>query len=666
MASAKRESLSACTSVESMGSAMASMPHYLSTGVNKLTASTVNDAVDALKSMLLLTITALGEIIYFVLNMMYSTYACLIAVAVNGTIKAGIEVVESATSWINGTLVDIGDDIEGVVDKYQTGLDAFISKFNSVATFFDKDFEKIDLNSTIDKLENLSLPSSVNDTISKMDKLVLPDFTTLQADAKKLIMLPFNELRDLVNDTLGAYEFDSSALSIPAKKQLTFCDGNSGINDFFDGVTSIAITARKIFIAVLLIVAILVCIPVAWQEIRRWRSMKERSQLVRKEAHDPMDVVYIVSRPYTAAAGIKAASRFSNSRRQILVRWAIAYATSFPALFVLALAVAALFACFCQWLLLRQIKQTVPELSAEVGEFADKVVGALQNASAEWATDANNAIGKVDSGLNDDVFGWVNKTAGYINGTLNFFITNTSDTLNHTFSGTVLQGPVNDLYNCLVKLKAESMQKGLDWVVDHAHISLPTFPNDTFSAGASDSINSTSNPSDSFLADAGDETSNKITEVVIRVVNKLESAVRIEAIIATCILLVWVLIALIGVTRAMILFWGREKPRGEGGQGHILDPVPHGPHGHSPQQVRSSNVFDEVPLTAMPRGTNADEHVVPEYTAAPTSSVPVAGGHGYRDEKLGFAGQRNYGNALQVDGGNDLRGSFHVEYDVKR
>ncbi|KAJ5297524.1 hypothetical protein N7508_007773 [Penicillium antarcticum] len=666
MASAKRESLSACTSVESMGSAMASMPHYLSTGVNKLTASAVDDAVDALKTMLLLTITALGEIIYFVLNMMYSTYACLIAVAVNGTIKAGIEVIESATTWINGTLVGIGESIEDTVDEYQSGLDKFIEKFNTVATYFDKDFDKIDLNSTIDKLENLSLPSSVNDTISKIDELVLPDFTTLQADAKKLIMLPFNELRDLVNDTLGAYKFDSSALSIPAKKQLTFCDGNSGINDFFDGITSMAITARKIFIAVLLIVAILVCIPIAWQEIRRWRSMKERSQLVRKEAHDPMDVVYIVSRPYTAAAGIKAASHFSNSRRQILVRWAVAYATSLPALFVLALALAALFACFCQWLLLHQIKQTVPELSAEVGEFADKVVGALQNSSAEWANDANAAIGKVDSGLNDDVFGWVNKTAGYINGTLNFFITNTSDTLNSTFSGTVLQGPVNDLYYCLVKLKAESMQKGLDWVVDHAHISLPTFPNDTFSAGASDSINSTSNPSDSFLADAGDETSNKITEVVIRVVNKLESAVRIEAIIATCILLVWVLIALIGISRAMLLFWGREKPRGEGGQGHILDPVSHGPHGHGTQPGRNSNVFDEVPLTAMPRSMNADGHVAPEYTAASASSVPGAGGHGYGDEKVGFAGQRNYGNALQVDAGPDLRGSFHVEYDVKR
>lgn len=120
----------------------------------------------------------------------------------------------------------------------------------------------------------------------------------------------------------------------------------------------------------------------------------------------------------------------------------------------------------------------------------------------------------------------------------------------------------------------------------------------------------------------------------------------------------------------MLLFWGRDKPRGEGGQGHILDPIPHGPHGSGagmdPQPVRNSRVFDEVPLTAMPRSMNSDVHVAPVYTAASSTSVPVSGGHGYGDEKVGFAGQRNYGNALLVDSGPDLRGSSYVEYDVKR
>lgn len=43
IASAKTEALSACTSVENVGSAMASMPHYLSQGVNEMAADGVTD-----------------------------------------------------------------------------------------------------------------------------------------------------------------------------------------------------------------------------------------------------------------------------------------------------------------------------------------------------------------------------------------------------------------------------------------------------------------------------------------------------------------------------------------------------------------------------------------------------------------------------------------------
>ncbi|KAJ5322361.1 hypothetical protein N7452_010650 [Penicillium brevicompactum] len=649
MASAKREALSACTSVESMGSAMASMPHYLSRGTNELVADSVDSAVSALKSMLLMTITGVGEILWFVINMMYSTYACLITMAVRGTVGAGIEVVKEATEWINKALGSLGDELGSTVEKYGDDLQSILDKINGVATLTGAKPTNINLTSIIDELENLSLPSSVNSTVEKLDSVVLPNFKEIQNFTKTIFQTPFQEVKDLVNQSLGTYSFDRSSLPVPAKKQLTFCNDNSGINDFFSGVTDLVLTARKIFLAVLIVAAILVCIPIAWQEVRRWRSMKERSQLVRKEAHDPMDVVYIVSRPYTAAAGIKAASHFSNSRRQILVRWAIAYATSLPALFVLALALAALFSCLCQWILLHSIKKTVPALSAEVGEFADKVVGALESASTDWATDANKAIINLDNDLNQNVFGWVNTSTHAINETLNFFIYNTSSALNETFKGTILQDPIYELYECLIGLKAESLQKGLNWVSEHAHISLPTLPNDTFSAGASDSINDkSSNPSDSFLADAGDETSNKITEVVISVISKLQDALRIEAIIATAILLLWVFIALIGIARVMMLFWSREKHRGEGGQGHVMDPIPRG----GPPEDQHG--FTEVPLTAYPKHT--DDHVAPQYTAASAAS----------DEKLGFAGQRNYGNALQVDPTPVVRESSYVEYDVKR
>lgn len=646
MGSAKREALSACTSVESMGSSMASMPHYLSRGVNELTASSVEVAVHALKMTLMLMVTGVEEIVLFIINVMYQTYLCLITMAVRGTVGAGVSLIEDATDFLNSTVKGIGHDIHSAVDTFEDGLNKFLDTVNSVASAFGGDVPKLDISDSLDSLENVSLPSSIDDKLDSLNNSI-PTFDEVNNFTQSVLRWPFEEVKKLMNESLGDYTFNRSVLPIPDKEQLKFCDGNDGINSFFDGIGDLVTTARKVFIAVLIIVATLVCIPVAWSEIRRWRAMKDRSQLVQKGAHDPMDVVYIVSRPYTAGAGIKAASNFSNSRRQILVRWVIAYATSPPALFVLCLGIAGLFSCLCQFILLRAVQKTVPELTSQVGDFAEKVVDTLQNTSAGWANDANKAIGQVNSDINDDVFGWVNTSTSAVNDTLNTFVDKTTGVLNDTFGGTLLQDPVNDLFECLIGLKVEGIQKGLTWVHDHAHIDFPTIPNDTFSSGAQESISSDSADS-SFLTDAGDETSNKITEVVVRVVKKIEEGIRTEAIISTVVVLIWVFVALMGIMRALTLFFFiQEKNRGEGGGPttsmnlHTTTPGPDG--------------FYDVPLTAMPNttmrndaGENADSQPAPRYEmsmkdgsspsygAAPAS---VVADYRYPDEKVGWRGE---------------------------
>jgi len=57
LSSARREALSACTSVETVGTTMASMPHYMARGVNSMTASGITKAVSGLESMVGLTVT---------------------------------------------------------------------------------------------------------------------------------------------------------------------------------------------------------------------------------------------------------------------------------------------------------------------------------------------------------------------------------------------------------------------------------------------------------------------------------------------------------------------------------------------------------------------------------------------------------------------------------
>ncbi|KAA8648722.1 pheromone-regulated protein PRM1 [Aspergillus tanneri] len=646
MDDAQREALSACTAVESMGSSMASMPHYLSRGVNELTASSVEAAVHGLKVMLMLTLTGVEELVIFFIKVMYQTYLCLFTLVVRGSAHIALGVLQDATDFLNSTIKTIGEDIHKTVDTFESGLDKFIDGINGVTSIFggNGDVPKLDISSSLDELTNLRLPGNINSTIDKLNSSI-PTFDEVDKFVVNVLRAPFEEVKHLVNRSLSNYTFDRSTLPVPAKEQMTFCNDNNGINSFFDHVADLVDTARKIFIAVLVLVATLACVPAAWNEIRRWRSMKERSQLVRKDAHDPMDVVHIVSRPYSSAAGIKAASRFSNSRRQTLVRWVVAYATSTPALFVLSLALAGLFSCLCQFLLLRTVQKTVPELTTEVGQFADKVVGKLENTSAEWARDANGVISHMNHDLNDNILGWVNTSTTALNETLDAFIEKTTGVLNDTFGGTVLLDPLQEVFRCLIGLKVESVQKGLTWVHDHAHINFPNLPNDT----------------EHFLADPGDSTSNKVTEVVIRVVQKVEDGIRTETIIASCILLVWVLNALFGLIRALTLFWNRDRTRGNGGGG--APPI------SSMASNPDANGFIDVPLTAIPKSDAPRSQPAPRYEASPA----VVGGAGcsrseleYEDEKLGFAGQRNYGSALKVNGTSDLRGSSYVEYGMEK
>ena len=645
LASAKTEAMSACSGVESMGSAMASMPHYLSAGVNELAASGVEKAVHGLMSMLLLTITGVEELVVFYINMLTSTYMCLITLAVSGSLHVALKVIQEVADFVNKTLKGISDDIGTAVTSFEGDLNKFTSALNSVPKVFGGSsggIPQIDLSKQQTALTTLQLPPGLDQDLAKVNSSI-PTFADVQNFTDNVIRFPFEEVKKLVNNSLH-FNFNRSVLPVPQKEQLTFCSDNNGISNFFQDMGDIANTARKIFIAVLVILAIAACVPMAYQEIRRWRTIKQRAQLVGDKSFDPIDVIYIASRPYTATAGIKAATPFKTTRTQVLTRWVIAYATSTPALLVLSLGVTGLLACLCQYILLRVVEKEVPALANEVGHFADEVVNSLNNASAAWANGTNSAIIHMNDDINHDVFGWVNTTTGAINDTLNAFVDHTTDVLNKTFGGTVLYDPITEVFNCLIGLKIAGIEKGLTWVSDNARVSIPTFPNDTFSMGAAASIADTAPNSgtQSFLASPGSEATDKITHAVIKVADHIAEAIRTEAIISTCLLLIWVMILLLGVFRALWLSLQPDKNRAEGGPAAsegipLEDTRPYSTvHGPAPAYEPPKEMSN---VTANPF---ADPHhrVPVGATRPPTRASQANGEYEWQDRKLGFAGLR--------------------------
>jgi hypothetical protein len=591
---------------------MASMPHYMSQGVNHMTANGIDKAVHGLMEMVTMSITGVEEIVVFVIGMMTNTYLCLITLAVSGSLEYGINLLTNANSQLNSQLKSIGNDIQSEATKVVDEINKLVQGIN---TNLGIGSPTIDFSTMINALDNISLPSSLNSELQTLNKSI-PTFADVQNITESIIRLPFEDLKILINQTMGNYTFNESLFPVPDKKALTFCSDNNDINDFFDQLVKIAHTARVVFIVVLTIAAILCCIPMAWWEILRWKRLQQRVKMISTEATDPIDAVYMVSRPCTSTIGRMIANKFSTPRRQIIARWAVAYPTSLPALFILALGLAGLFSCLCQYILLKSIEREIPILTNEIVNFTSKVVGELNNASMSWANGVNNVVMDTSNDINTDLLGWVNTSTTAVNNTLNTFVEQTMDVLNQTFGNTPLYGPITGVFNCLIELKVQGIQKALTWVHDKAHISVPTIRNDTFSLGAIAKMTNNGGVAN-FLANPSSTASDDISAIVNGVTNIIAATIKQEAIISVMILVIWLLLVIVSLVRAWFLFAGRDKLRGEAGNQYITtiskpvefahdqfhDPSPPRPQSAAPPYsgvARDPDVNQHAPYTLNP------------------------------------------------------------------
>jgi hypothetical protein len=528
---------------------MASMPHYMAQGVNEMTASGVEKAVDGLMAMLEMSVTGVEEIILFVIHMMTSTYLCLITLAVRGSLGAAVEVGTEMAKALNKTIDEVTD---GIGDATKSVTDAINKVFDGIENMpFVPGMERpeINLDDEINKLKALEAPPKIQEGLQELNASI-PTFEEVQNFTDNIIRVPFEEVKKLIRG-MDKFQFDRELLPVPAKEQLNFCSEGNAINNFFDDLIEMVNQSKKTALGVLIVTAILVMIPLAWLEYRRYRTMEQHSRLFDK-GRDPMDVVYMASRPRSAAWGLWFGQRcFGSASRQAALRWAWAYATSLPMLFLLSIALAGLLSCFCQYLLLKGIQAKVPELTNQVADFAEKVVTSLNNASMSWSGGVNSAIGKLDEEINEDIFGWVNTTTSAVNGTLNAFVDKMSKALEDTFGDTPLHDPIKEVLNCLIGLKIAGVQKGLTWVSEHAHVQFPGVKNDTFSLGALAKLSDSGSAAE-LLANPNEKAKDGITEAVDHVVEKMVSGIRLEALISSGILILWLLFAIAGVVYACI------------------------------------------------------------------------------------------------------------------
>jgi len=581
---AKVKALSACSKVEDVGSAMASMPHYLSVGVNAVAAESISKTVRGMVQILKMILTGVEALIMFVINFYIGTIVCMISALIHGTLDVAIGAVEGATELINKGISSVADGLTGDLKGVQDVINA---AFKGAIGFTGVDPPKIDVSSRINDLKNVKVDSG--SFVKGLDSLnkTIPNFDQVEKLGKDALSIPFKLITDQLDSKFANYSFDRSVFPLAEKQTLQFCSGNSILNDFFNTLFETVRNGKIAFAVAIPILAVLAMVVMGYFEIRRWRKEKTRAKVFTENGFDPMDVVYMASRPMTAGAGMKLASRFSG-KKNLLARWTVAYATSLPALFVLSLAIAGFFSCFCQWILLRAIQNKAPELVATVGDFTGEVVGTLEAISTGWATDANKGILDIQSDINDDVLGWVRNATSAVNNTLNTIDTELNDAIKTVFKDTVLLNTAQQIANCLIGRKIDAVQSGLTWVRDHAKVELPLFPDDTFSKGANDSVQSDSKLT-SFLATPSAVTTDEVSGAVESVIKVLHDGIVQEALISTALLLVYVIIILIGVVRSLAAMAGQDKTRAEGGQ-QYNDDVYHRKQQPSPM---NDNPFDD-------------------------------------------------------------------------
>lgn len=521
--------------------------------MNELIADSITNVVRALISVLMMIIHSISEIIMFVIEFELGTIACLFDLLIDAILGIASDAVQKVCDLANEIIHPVMTAIQATADFATNALGGIESDVAVAAAMFHLNLDFPDLSGIdgeLSKLENFSVdPRDLLGDIAKLQHAL--DLNTIMKDIEFVVDLPFDIMTTLLNESYGNWTMSPSLFPVANKVALTFCTGNDMLTDFFDILFTIAGNARVIASTGLCLLATLAAVAMAWWEVQRYRRSVVKAETLRDR--EPMDVVYLAGRPLTACAGLWVSEKVSKDpKRRMLIRWCVAYATTYTALFVLSLAVAGLFSVLCQYIVMLVVQKEAPGLAAEVGDFVSKVVGTLEGSSQSWANESNSALLALQDDLNDHVFGFVKTATGTVENAIDKFVNATTGELQAVFGNTSLYRFVDGLVNCTIINKLEEVSHGLEWVHEHARVSFPEFPSNLFYMGANDTSGGSNSSLASIVASSGNDTANEITGAVAKIITTLRSNIITEGLIAIVILLIYFTYVLFAVAQAAL------------------------------------------------------------------------------------------------------------------
>ncbi|ORY81244.1 hypothetical protein BCR35DRAFT_278952 [Leucosporidium creatinivorum] len=583
---AKSSLRAGCGGVEGAANVLVSLPHYMAEGVNELNQKSVKAVTNGAAEVLDLVLVGITQIILFMIDLYRSLFLCLMDLAVHGGLTLLIDATEEIDSFVTSTFQEVRSDVQSAVEVINEGLNATLGLIDDIPGD-DFTIPQVTIPS-LDFLSNVTLPSSILSGLTSLNDSI-PTLSELRSTLDSLISTPINALRTEINSTLSNATIDISLLPVPAKDTVELCTNLN--TSFLDDVGHDLAKFLKIALGLIVLLAALLVLAGALYE--RWEYQRFLEGVQRAREAWLMDLGHSSSAPSTSIdvrevlgdrnllSFLSASqhptlalylSRFASFLRltpsgRARAHWFGAYIFHPSALAFLALGLVGIIVVQIQLAVLEgPVKDLAQRRAGEgAGEFSTSVLstinGKMNATSVEWAEGSNKVITALQTGINDDLFGWVNTTTEAMNSTINTFYDGITDALTDVFNGTVLEDPVLDLVYCLIGSKVTAISTALTWIHNHAHISLPLV--------SSSALLLSQNQTTELTSDLTNPNSTvSTTNLVDKMVETYASSLRQQRLGFIVCIVIWgivVLMALVG------LFWelkGRKwwVRRGWGGK----------------------------------------------------------------------------------------------------
>lgn len=582
---AEKYTMSSCRSSENIGSSAASVPHYMAIGANQLISRGLTQTRQGLIEMLFLSLTILEQLLLFVISMLVGTYVCLLTVAVNTAANSAINATESVINFVDKSLTKVVDGIETGVEALEKAINTVGSAFNSIASAFTENDSKAivgNVSLSVSSLKNLSIPSSINDKLEELRSKII-DYDDVKNATSQVVSIPFNLIKTEINDTLMTKKiaFNVSAIHIPSQQKISFCSQGSGISDFYAQLQEGVDMLSKVFVILLAVTAIVVCIPIAYAEIKQWRWLKECATDAREidqtrleskrtaaaavgagtfanpisnQQIDYIDVIQAASHKWVTRFQLLAARQFSELTKKTLAKWWVEYVLYPPALMVLMLGLGGILIVIVQFIIFNQVKDALPAFENGINQATVNTLGDVQEGIVLWANTTNVQIKNTQDEINEDLLGWVHSATGSVNDTLTVFSTTMNRELNRTFGKTPFYEGISGVVYCVIGSKIDAIQKGINWVHKNSQVSLPLVAGDYILPSALLDEYGVPNNQSAVATTSEAGSVQRLTESAVslmissmrNLIEVYEKSLYLELKIAVTLFSVWLFVALTG------------------------------------------------------------------------------------------------------------------------